>query len=93
MKSYPNVAIQRAINSLDGGAPCRLLWEMPGPKNTQIAWLSCYSAGKGTFIVRTYKDGNGYDVLCTDMNPPIDDLDFARRIVRRLTPENEFPAI
>jgi hypothetical protein len=86
-KSYPNTDIQRAIRA--NGDECRLLWEILGPKDTQIAWLSCYAAAKGTFIVRTYKDGNGYDVLCQDINPPIDDIDFARRITRRLTPETE----
>jgi hypothetical protein len=35
----------------------RLAWEIPGPKDTEIAWLSCYFIGAGICIVETFRDG------------------------------------
>lgn len=43
--------------------PVVLLWEIKGPPNTEIAWLSCYAVGRTIAIVQTYKGGNGWNVL------------------------------
>ena len=47
----------------DRGIGCRLLWEIPGPKNTAIAWLTCYRVEAGVVIVETYDGGNGWEAF------------------------------
>jgi hypothetical protein len=43
----------------------RLMWEHPGPKDTRVAWISCYLLQRGNrarlLLVETYKNGAGYD--------------------------------
>ena len=58
-KTYPSTVLQDRLR--DAGVDCRCMWEIPGPKDTAIAWLSCYLVGKGVVIVQTFKDGNGWD--------------------------------
>jgi hypothetical protein len=54
------------------GKIARLLWEIPGPKDTEIAWLSCYAFGTNVAIVETFKDKNGYMVLTDEGGPEFD---------------------
>ncbi len=42
--------------------PCKLMWEIKGPKNTMIAWMSCYAIARNICIVQTFK-GGGWNAL------------------------------
>lgn len=35
----------------------RCLWSIPGPKNTDIAWIECWPVGAAVVIVETFKSG------------------------------------
>lgn len=59
-KTYPNTTLEKALR--ERGVPIRLMWEVPGPKDTMVAWLSCYLVNARVVIVQTYKDGNGWQV-------------------------------
>jgi hypothetical protein len=54
-KVEPSTALANAALKL--GWPARVMWEIPGPKNTSCAWLTCYALGKLTPIVQTFNDG------------------------------------
>ncbi len=51
----------------------RIMWEIPGPKGTQIEWLSCYQVGLSICIVETFKDGNGWNVFTPGRTNSIDE--------------------
>lgn len=53
------------------GVRVRLLWEIPGPENTQIAWLSCYAVGPSMCIVETFAKG-GWNVMTPIMESNMD---------------------
>lgn len=57
-RTYPSSELSDLCR--EAGADTRLMWEIPGPKDTLIAWLSCYSIGDSLCIVQTFKDGNGW---------------------------------
>lgn len=61
MKTYPNRDIENAARR--AGARVTCLWEIPGPKDTGIAWMSALSINGAIAIVQTYKDGGGYEVF------------------------------
>lgn len=54
-RGYPNSVLADACRK--AGAHVGLMWEVPGPKNTAIEWMSCYQIGKSVCIVQTYKEG------------------------------------
>ena len=54
-KTYPSHVLADALR--ERGLDCRLMWEIPGPKNTEVAWLSCYLVQSDICIVSTYKGG------------------------------------
>jgi hypothetical protein len=65
-KTYPNTVLVDALQ--DMGIYRRLMWEIPGPKNTELEWISCYLVevpGQDISIIHvvTFKDYNGWDVL------------------------------
>lgn len=60
-KTYPSDALVVAARA--AGAHVRLLWEVPGPKDTAIAWMSCYQIGSSACIVQTYADDNGWEAF------------------------------
>jgi hypothetical protein len=60
MKTYPDRTFEEAARK--AGAPVQCLWEMKGPRNTAIAWLSALSVNGRVVIVQTYTDGNGWEV-------------------------------
>jgi hypothetical protein len=46
------------------GHRCHALWEMRGPKDTNVAWIVAYAIdGKGPVLVQTYEDGDGWDAF------------------------------
>jgi hypothetical protein len=53
--TYPSHVVQDAARK--AGATCLCLWEMKGPPNTMVAWLTCYQLGESICIVETFKDG------------------------------------
>lgn len=58
-------AAREAFIKAEGGhryGAVRLLWEVPGPKDTRIAWLSFYAIGTSVCLVQTYDDGT-WDAL------------------------------
>lgn len=59
-KSYPSHTFARLAR--EAGFEPRLFWEIKGPKDTAIAWLSCYVIKGRVFHVITY-DNDGWDVL------------------------------
>jgi hypothetical protein len=68
--SYPSHVLVDALRAASFNP--RLLWEERGPKDTAIAWLSCYSAGRTVFIVETYKDENGWEVFTSSGQVTVD---------------------
>lgn len=67
MKTEPNHKLRDMLR--DMGSHVDLLWEVTGPPDTRIAWLSCYQIEDGKqraiIIVETFKDGRGWEVLIT----------------------------
>lgn len=59
-KTYPSRVLVDELFKRD--IPCSLMWEIPGPKDTQIAFLSAYLIRARVVIVQTWKDGNGWEV-------------------------------
>jgi hypothetical protein len=62
-KTYPNRTLETALRNRS--IPYRLLWEIKGPPNTQIAWLTAYAIGKGVCILQTFVDG-GWEAYTHD---------------------------
>lgn len=60
-KVYPDHTFENAARS--AGARVVVLWEEKGPKNTEIAWNTCYFVNGRPAIVQTYKDGAGWNVF------------------------------
>lgn len=59
-KIYPNRVLEDELRKR--GIHVMLFWEIPGPKNTAIAWISCYIVRSMIVHVITYKP-NGWDVM------------------------------
>lgn len=59
-KIYPDHTLEDAARA--AGATVRCLWQIPGPKDTAIAWMECLSIGHGIVIVETF-DGGGWNAL------------------------------
>jgi hypothetical protein len=62
--TYPDNTLAQALRKR--GYAVHINWEIKGPKDTQIAWMTHLLANNGngdwgTFIVQTFKDG-GWDV-------------------------------
>lgn len=57
-KTYPSHVLADACRA--AGATVHLLWEVRGPRETAVAWMSCYQIGRSTCIVQTYS-GNGWN--------------------------------
>lgn len=53
-KTYPSHVLAEALRANNIGV-C-LLWEIPGPRDTEIAWLSCYQVSMQICIVETFHD-------------------------------------
>ena len=60
MRVYVNETIKRIARFHN----LRLMWEIRGPKDTEIAWISCYVGGPKMALMHfiTYRAG-GWDVL------------------------------
>lgn len=58
-KIYPNHVIEDAARK--AGAQVRCLWEIKGPKDTDIAWMTALAINARVAIVQTYKSG-GFEV-------------------------------
>jgi len=54
-KVYPNTLL--AERCREAGATVRLVWEERGPKNSNVAFLTCYLINQTLCIVATYSDG------------------------------------
>lgn len=59
---HPDSTLEDGLR--ERGVIVRVMWEMKGPKDTQIAWLQLLGVGSKCrlFIVETYKDG-GWEVF------------------------------
>jgi hypothetical protein len=69
-KTYPDHTLEELCRK--AGAGVSVLWEIPGPKNTAIAWLVAYHIGKNICIVQTFKDG-GWTALTPNDSNCVDD--------------------
>ena len=69
-RTYPSTALRDAARA--AGHTMRLLWDVPGPKGTGVAWLSCYSLGKGVVIVETFVEG-GWDAFTPSGSIKVDE--------------------
>jgi hypothetical protein len=58
--TYPDHTVEDALRK---HTTVMCLWEMPGPKNTRVAWLTAYAINGVLVIVMTYADGDGWEVL------------------------------
>lgn len=70
-KTYPNTELQGILTK--NGFDCRTLWEMKGPPNTAIAWLSCYVVNGCTVMVQTYTDNNGWQAYTHNASDKVKD--------------------
>lgn len=70
-KVYPNTVLADRARAAD--FHCRLMWEIPGPKDSQIAWLSCYQIGLSLCIVETFKGENGWNAFTPARTNNIDE--------------------
>ena len=55
-KIYP-YDLRAEVRQLNPDAMVALMWEMKGPKNTDVAWLSCWVVQGQLIIVETFKSG------------------------------------
>lgn len=64
---YPDHTLEDALRN--HGADVGCLWELRGPKNTDVAWIVCYGVrglGCGSVVlVETYKSG-GWEAFTTN---------------------------
>lgn len=59
-----------------------LMWEQPGPPDTAVASLQCWSLNGGRMaIVTIYRGGNGFDLY---VNTLLQSLDDTVEVIRRL---------
>lgn len=63
-KTYPSHVLTDALR--DKNVTAQLMWEIPGPKDTQIAWLSCYLIGSCLCVVQTFQGGDGWLALTSN---------------------------
>jgi hypothetical protein len=54
-KIYPDHTLENELRERGIWAKC--LWEMRGPKDTDIAWMVAYAIAGSVVIVQTYKSG------------------------------------
>lgn len=74
-KTYPDRFLQNALREKDLEA--RLMWDMKGPKDTSIAWVSCYVVNRSLVLVETF-EGGGWEAFTppqtNHINETIDDV-------------------
>jgi hypothetical protein len=54
-KVYPNQTLEKLVRMF--GQQCSVLWEMKGPKDTDVAWIVAYSINGTVVLVQTYGSG------------------------------------
>lgn len=69
-KIYPDTTLEDKCR--EAGATVRLMWEVPGPKNTGIAFIACYLIGTTACLVETFK-GGGWDAFTPNQSNNIVD--------------------
>lgn len=67
----PSMVLMEACATL--GVPCNLMWEIPGPKHSQVAFISCYAINGAIVIVETFRDSRGWDAFTSSRSPSIDE--------------------
>ncbi len=61
-KTYPSDVLVNQLRA--AGHRVGLMWEIKGPKDTMIAWISCYLVNGDMIVhVLTYHKGNGWEYL------------------------------
>lgn len=61
---YPSRILEDKLR--ERGLEPRLMWEMRGPKDTGIKWISCYFLEKNLILVETF-DGGGWNAFTPDL--------------------------
>lgn len=69
-KIYPDHTLEERCR--EAGANVSVLWEIPGPKDTDIVWMVAYAIGKGLCIVQTFRSG-GWNALTDNPSGAIDE--------------------
>ncbi|MBO6755728.1 MAG: hypothetical protein JJ902_05345 [Roseibium sp.] len=54
-KTYPDQTVETAAR--EAGANVIVAWEMEGPKNSDVAWMTCLVIGATVVIVQTFETG------------------------------------
>jgi hypothetical protein len=60
-RTYPDKTFEDAARKCN--IVVKVLWEMPGPSNTAVAWMVAYSINGRVAIVQTYFGDCGWDVF------------------------------
>ena len=68
-KTYPDNTLLRALN--ERGLNARVQWEIPGPKDTQVAWMTGIWVNNSIVIVQTF-EGVGWEAYTP---PKVNDVD------------------
>jgi hypothetical protein len=94
---YPNTMLVDECRK--HGVDLSLAWEIPGPKNTGVVWLSCYGvvgrAGPLLVIVETFRDG-GWQAFTHDRSNKVQDTVadvLSRCLGMKVTPGEPEPAV
>lgn len=80
--TYPDHTLEDRCR--EAGAQVMVLWEIKGPKDTDIAWMTCYAISKGICVVQTFRQG-GWAAL-TD-NPSGDIAETVADVLQRCRAE------
>ena len=70
-KEFADRRLERTLR--DAGARVSTMWEVRGPKNTDVAWITCYQVGHSICIVETFKTG-GFTALTPNSSSHINDV-------------------
>lgn len=60
-KTYPNHVAEDELRKR--GIMVQCLWELKGPPNTFVEWITCYLVDNTVMLVETYKDGSGWNAF------------------------------
>lgn len=78
-KTYPDSTLVDRCRT--AGTVVTLLWEIEGPANTNVAWLSCYLVNGLPVIVETFKVGGWMEFTTSNL---LDTDNTVRDVLRRV---------
>ncbi|WP_293862404.1 hypothetical protein [uncultured Alsobacter sp.] len=85
-KTYPDNRLEKSLR--ERGARVMCVWQMRGPKGTDVAWMEYLSVDGAPVIVQTYKSGGGAAfVLLRNLG----EADAADAVMRHIRPPEPDP--